>query len=117
MTIEDLHDFPSLQIPQVYFVIFAARHDPFASSDAETRADTVFGVLMTDVGLQAARRLEVPQPYGAVVGGGEYVFRVGRKLYVLTVQGKLYRSPLVFFGIINKVCYRTKWRCALPLES
>ena len=51
MTIEDLHDFPSLQIPQVYFVIFAAGHDPFASGDAETRADTVFGVLMTDVGL------------------------------------------------------------------
>jgi hypothetical protein len=51
MTFEDLHDFPSLQIPQVDFVIFAARHDPFASGDAEAGADAVFGVLMADVGL------------------------------------------------------------------
>lgn len=77
MTIKDLHDFPGLQIPQVYFAIFAAGHYPFATGDAEARADAVLGVLVTDVGLQAARCLEVPQPYGAVVGGGQYVFRVG----------------------------------------
>jgi hypothetical protein len=51
MTIKDLHDFPSLQIPQVDFVVFAARHDPFASGDTEASPDAVLGVLMTDVGL------------------------------------------------------------------
>ena len=74
MTIKDLHDFPSLQIPQVDFAIFAARHDPFASCDAEASSDAVLGVLMTDVGLQATRCLEIPQPYCTVVGGREYVF-------------------------------------------
>ena len=49
---------------------------------------------MADVGLQAARRLEVPQPYCAVVGGGEYVFRVWRKLYVLAVQAI---GPIIIF--------------------
>ena len=88
MTIKDLHDFSSLQIPQVDFAIFATGHDPFASGDAEACPDAVLGVLVTDVGLQASRCLEVPQPYGAIVGGGEYVFRVGRKLHVLAV-GKL----------------------------
>ena len=88
MTIKDLHDFSSLQIPQVDFAIFAAGHDPFASGDAEASPDAVLGVLVADVGLQASRCLEVPQPYGAIVGGGEYVFRVGRKLHVLAV-GKL----------------------------
>ncbi len=51
MAIQDLHDFPSLQVPQVDFVIFAARHDPFAPGDAEASADAVLGILMTDVGL------------------------------------------------------------------
>jgi hypothetical protein len=51
MTIKYLHDFSSLQIPQVDFVIFAARHDPFASGDAEAGPDAVLCVLMTDVGL------------------------------------------------------------------
>jgi len=74
MTIKDLHGFSSLQIPQVDFAIFAARHDPFASGNAEASADAILCVLMTDVGLQAARCLEVPQPYRAVVGGGEDVF-------------------------------------------
>ena len=51
MTIEDLHNFSSLQIPQVDFAIFAAGHDPFASGDAEACPDAVLGVLVTDVGL------------------------------------------------------------------
>jgi len=51
MTIKDLHDFPSLQIPQIYFVIFAARHYPFAPGDAEAGPDAVLGVLVTDVSL------------------------------------------------------------------
>ena len=51
MAIEDLHDFPTLQIPQVDFAIFAARHDPLASGDAEAGADAVLGVLVADVRL------------------------------------------------------------------
>jgi hypothetical protein len=51
MTIKDLHDLASLQIPQVDFAVFAAGHDPFASGDAEARADAVLGVLVADVGL------------------------------------------------------------------
>ena len=88
MTIKNLHDFAALQVPQVYFAVFAARDDPLAPGDAEAGGDAVLGVLVTDVGLEAARRLEVPQPYGAVVGGGEYVFRVGRELHVLAAKPK-----------------------------
>ena len=51
MAIEDLHDFPTLQIPQIDFAIFAARHDPLASGDAEAGADAVLGVLVADVRL------------------------------------------------------------------
>jgi len=83
MTIEDLHDFPALQVPQVYLAVFATRHDPLAAGDAEAGGDAVLGILVADVGLQAARGLKVPQPYRAVVCGGENVFRVGRKLHVL----------------------------------
>ncbi len=86
MAIEDLHDLPSLQIPQVDFAVFATRHDPLASGDAEASTDAVLCILMTDVRLQTARRLEVPQPYRAVVGGRKNVFRVGRKLHVLAVE-------------------------------
>jgi hypothetical protein len=74
VALKDLHDFAALQVPQVYFAVFAARDDPLAAGDAEAGGDAVLGVLVTDVGLQASRRLEVPQPYGAVVGGGKYVF-------------------------------------------
>jgi len=83
MALEDLHDLPALQVPQVYLAVLAARHDPFAARDAEAGGDAVLGVLVADVRLEAARGLEVPQPYRAVVGGGEDVFRVGRKLDVL----------------------------------
>ena len=83
MAIKNLHDFPALQVPQIYFAVFATRHDPLAAGDAEAGGDTILGVLVANVRLQAARRLEVPQPNSAVVGGGEYVFRVGRKLHVL----------------------------------
>ena len=96
MAIEDLHDFPTLQIPQVDFAIFAARHDPLASGDAEAGADAVLGVLVADVRLQAARRLEVPETYGTVVGGGEDVFRVGRKLHVLAVEVNRFLFFLLF---------------------
>ena len=88
MALEDLHDFPALQVPQVYFAVLAARHDPLAARDAEAGGDAVLGVLVTDVRLEAARGLEVPQPYRAVVGGGEDVFRVGRKLHVLATTKK-----------------------------
>jgi len=71
MTIKDLHDFPALQVPQVYLAVFAARHDPFSAGDAEASGDAVLGILVADVGLQAARGLEVPQSYRAVVRGGE----------------------------------------------
>jgi len=83
MAIKNLHDFPALQVPQIYFAVFATRHDPLAAGDAEAGGDAVLGVLVANVRLQAARRLKVPQPNSAVVGGGEYVFRVGRKLHVL----------------------------------
>jgi hypothetical protein len=73
MTFEDLHDFPALQVPQVDLAVFAARNDPFATGDAEAGGDAVLCVLMTHVRLQAARRLEIPQSYGAVVSRGEYV--------------------------------------------
>lgn len=97
MAIEDLHDFPTLQIPQVDFAIFAARHDPLASGDTEAGADAVLGVLVADVRLQAARRLEVPETYGTVVGGGEDVFRVGRKLHVLAVEVNRFLFYLFIF--------------------
>ena len=74
MAFEDLHDFPALQVPQVDLAVFAARNDPFAACDAEAGGDAVLCVLMTYVRLQAARCLEVPQSYGAVMGRGEYVF-------------------------------------------
>ena len=51
MALKDLHDFPTLQIPQVYFAVLAARHDPLASGDAEAGADAVLGVLVADVRL------------------------------------------------------------------
>jgi hypothetical protein len=51
MALEDLHDFPTLQIPQVDLAVFAARHDPLASGDAEAGADAVLGVLVADVRL------------------------------------------------------------------
>ena len=51
MTLKDLHDFPALQIPQVDFAVLTARHDPFASGDAEAGADAVLGVLVADVRL------------------------------------------------------------------
>ena len=91
MALEDLHDFPALQVPQVYFAVLAARHDPLAARDAEAGGDAVLGVLVTDVRLEAARGLEVPQPYRAIVGGGEDVFRVGRKLHVLATTKKTKR--------------------------
>ena len=86
MAIQNLHDFAALQVPQVYFAVLAARHDPLAARDAEAGGDAVLGVLVTDVRLEAARGLKVPQPYRAVVRGGEYVFRVGRKLHVLATM-------------------------------
>jgi hypothetical protein len=51
MAIKDLHDFPTLQIPQVDFAVLAARHDPLASGDAEAGPDAVLGVLVADVRL------------------------------------------------------------------
>jgi hypothetical protein len=54
MALEDLHDFPTLQVPQVDLAIFATRNDPFAARDAEAGGDAVFYVLMADVRLEAA---------------------------------------------------------------
>ena len=54
MALEDLHDFPTLQVPQVDFAVFAARNDPFAARDAEAGGDAVFCVLMANVRLEAA---------------------------------------------------------------
>jgi hypothetical protein len=41
MTIKNLHDLSALQVPQIDFAIFAARHDPLAASDAEACSDAV----------------------------------------------------------------------------
>ena len=105
MALEDLHDLPALQVPQVYFAVFAARHDPLAARDAEAGGDAVLGVLVADVRLEAARGLEVPQPYRAVVGGGEDVFRVGRKLHVLAKKKKTKVDGVSFESI------STTWEC------
>lgn len=98
MAIQNLHDFAALQVPQVYFAVLAARHDPLAARDAEAGGDAVLGVLVTDVRLEAARGLKVPQPYRAVVRGGEYVFRVGRKLHVLATMMNLSESQISNVG-------------------
>lgn len=98
MAIQNLHDFAALQVPQVYFAVLAARHDPLAARDAEAGGDAVLGVLVTDVRLEAARGLKVPQPYRAVVRGGEYVFRVGRKLHVLATMMNPFRIQISNVG-------------------
>ena len=74
MTIKNLNYFSALQVPEIDFMVFAARNDPFAARDAETRGDAIFRVGVACVGLEAAGGVVVPQSNGAVVGGGEDVF-------------------------------------------
>jgi hypothetical protein len=74
MTIENLDYFPTLQVPEIDFIVFAARNDPFSTCDAKTRCNAIFRVGMARVGLEAAGGVVVPQSDGAVVRGGEDVF-------------------------------------------
>jgi hypothetical protein len=60
MSSQDLHNLARLQIPYIGIVVLAARDDPLAARDAETRGDAVLGVGVPRVGLEAARGLVVP---------------------------------------------------------
>jgi hypothetical protein len=81
--LEHLHDLARLEVPDVRLVVLAPRDDPLAARDAEARGDAVLCVGVPGVGLEAARGLVVPEADGAVVRGGEDVFRVGGELDVL----------------------------------
>ena len=83
MSLEDLNDFSTLQVPEIHFVIFAARNDPLAARNAKTRGNAEFRVGVACVRLQAAGGVVIPQTDGAVVGGGEDVLRIWRELHVL----------------------------------
>lgn len=92
MALKDLHDFPALQVPDVHLVIFASRHDPFASRHTEASGDAIFGIRVADVGLEAARGLIIPQTDGTVVRRGQNVFGVRRELDVLALVGSQLRG-------------------------
>ena len=74
MTLQNLHNFSALQIPQEYFFVLAARHNPLPTSDTETGGYAILLVGVAHVRLQTARCLVVPEADCAVVSSGEDVF-------------------------------------------
>lgn len=83
MSLQLLNDFSRLKIPDINLAVFAARHNPFPTGDTETCCDAEFIILMSNVSLQAPRRLVVPKPNGIVVCCGEYEFGVWGELHLL----------------------------------
>jgi len=69
-----LDNFPCLQIPKVDLVVLASRQYPLPPCHAEAGRDAVLGILVSDVGLQTARRMVVPEPDRAIVRCREDVF-------------------------------------------
>ena len=60
VTLQNLNDLPTLQIPQIHLPVLTTRNYPFPTRHAETSDDAVFGVLVTGVSLEATRGLIVP---------------------------------------------------------
>lgn len=60
MSLEDLHNFPSLKVPQIYSFVLATRNDPFPSRHAETSYNAKRRVFMARISLQTPRRLVIP---------------------------------------------------------
>lgn len=60
MTLQDLDNFPRLEVPEVYLRVLAAAHDMFPAR-REIREDTVRAIGVARVGLNAARYVGIPQ--------------------------------------------------------
>ena len=69
VSFQDLHDLPSLQIPQPDFIIFAPAHDPFSPCHREARSDAVLRIRVASVSLQTSRGIVVPQTDRGVMCG------------------------------------------------
>lgn len=62
MSFQYLHHFPTLQVPDIYFVVFTSADDVFAFSRDEAWRNTVRSVDMPRVSFDTPRVLIIPEP-------------------------------------------------------
>lgn len=81
MSFQLLNDFAGLQVPDIYTIVFAAAHNPFASCHRKTTKDTVGIILMSCVCLQALSSVVVPKAYRVIESRCQNELSVGRELH------------------------------------
>ena len=64
-------------------MIFAPTNNPLSTRNTKARSDAIFRVGMTNICFQAPSGVVIPQADGGVVGCGENVLGIGRKLDML----------------------------------
>lgn len=77
MPFQLLDDLASLQVPDIYTVVLAAAHNPFASCHRKAAKDTVGIVLVSCVCLQALSSVVVPKAYRVIQSRCQNEFSVG----------------------------------------
>ena len=111
MSFQHLYDFSCLQIPYISFIILAASHYPFPASNAKTSRYAIFWIGMTYIGFQTSCGLVIPKTDSTIVCGWENIFRIWRKLNVLTWEFAI-NTPKFIEWKNSELLYmlRTRWR-------
>ena len=92
VTLEHLQDLPRLQVPNIHLRIFAAAHNRFPSSYAETREQAIRYVGVPFVCFDAFGRLGIPKSDGRVLRNGEDELGIRGKLDVRTIWTPFVRN-------------------------